>query len=156
MRIAKASLTARDVMTIDPVCVTPATRLRELATIFEEHEISGVPVIDQQGRVVGVVSKTDLIRRCSQGTDEIPPAFLFEVLSEQGDDDVSEAMPEPLVCVDDIMTPDPLMVSPDVTAAEVARIMADKRVHRVIVTDADLFPIGIITSLDLLASLSHQ
>jgi CBS domain-containing protein len=140
-------------MTPDPICIQPATTIRELARVFENNQISGAPVVDAQGRVVGVVSKTDLIRSCSEGTADIPPAYLFEVLREQGDEDTAtEVIPEPLVCVEDFMTEDPLMVSPDVSAASVARLMYDHRVHRVIVVDRDRFPIGIITSLDLLGA----
>ena len=149
----KSALKARDIMTVEPVCVNPSTTVRELARVFEDNEISGAPVVDQEGRVVGVVSKTDLIRRCTEGTDELPPAYLFEVLSEQGDrDETSEVIPEPLVCVEDFMTEDPLMVPPDVCVTTVARLMFDKRIHRVIVADDEKFPIGIITSMDLLGA----
>jgi predicted transcriptional regulator len=157
MSLVTTELRAKDVMTADPVCVPGSTRIRELARVFEEHEISGVPVVDGEGRVIGVVSKTDLIRRCSEGTDEIPPAYLFEVLSEQGvdEDEVSEVMPEPLVCVEDFMTPEPLMVGLDHSATGVARLMHERGVHRVIVTDSGRYPLGIITSLDLLGALSR-
>lgn len=156
MSLVNTELKAKDVMTADPVCVAPSTRLRELARVFEEHEISGAPVLDQEGKVVGVVSKTDLIRRCSEGTDDIPPAYLFEILSEQGDEDeTSEVMPEPLVCVEDFMTEDPLMVGPEISAVSVARLMHDKRIHRVIVADDEKFPLGIVTSMDLLGALSR-
>ncbi len=57
-----AHLTARDVMTLEPVCVGPATTIRELARLFEENEISGAPVVNRSGRLVGVVSTTDLVR----------------------------------------------------------------------------------------------
>src|SRR5262245_36002595 len=114
-------------MTVDPVCVTPATTIRELARVFEEHEISGAPVVDQHGRLVGVVSKTDLIRRCAEGTTEIPPAYLFEVLCEQNEgDEGSEVIPEPLVCVEDFMTEDPLTVEPGLAVGAVARLMFDR------------------------------
>ena len=155
MSLLKTELKARDLMTTEPVCVSPSTRIRELARMFEEHEISGVPVVDQEGRVIGIVSKTDLIRRCAEGTDELPPAYLFEVLSEQEDDDTSEVIPEPLVCVEDFMTEDPVMVGPDHSAASIARLMAEKRIHRVIVVDEDRFPVGIITSMDMLAAVAH-
>lgn len=156
MSLVKTELKAKDVMTADPVCVEPSTRIRELARVFEEHEISGVPVVDQEGRVVGVVSKTDLIRRCTEGTDEIPPAYLFEILSEQGDEDeASEVMPESLVCVEDFMTEDPLMVGPELSVAAVAKMMYEKHVHRVIVADDERFPIGIITSMDLLGAFAR-
>ncbi len=153
MSLVKTELKARDVMTVDPVCIGPSGTIRELAHLFEKHEISGAPVVDQTGKVVGIVSKTDLIRRCTEGTDDIPPAYLFEVLSEQGgEDETSEVIPEPLVCVEDFMTEDPLMVGPDLSAAAVARMMFEKRVHRVIVADDEKFPVGIITSMDLLGA----
>lgn len=152
MNALKAEPRARDVMTADPVCVGPATTIREIARVFEEHEISGVPVVDAQGRVIGVVSKTDLIRRCSEGTDDMPPAYLFEVLGEQGEEsETSEVVPEPLICVDDFMTEDAVTVAPDEPVPSIARLMADKRIHRVIVADRERFPLGIITSLDLLS-----
>lgn len=156
MAIVKTEMKAKDVMTPEPVCVEPATTIRELARVFEENGVSGVPVVDQQGRVIGVVSKTDLIRRCAEGTDEIPPAYLFEVLSEQGEEgETSEVIPEPLICVEDFMTEDPLMVLPEVSALTVAKLMHEKRIHRVIVADDERFPVGIITTLDLLGALTR-
>jgi CBS domain-containing protein len=153
MAAVKADLKARDLMSSDPVCVEPSATIRELARVFEEHEISGVPVVDQEGKVIGVVTKTDLIRRCSEGTADIPPAYLFEVLADQGEpDEASEAIPEPLICVGDFMTEDPAMVSPDVPVKAVARLMVERRIHRVIVVDDENFPIGIITSMDMLGA----
>jgi CBS domain-containing protein len=147
------TLTAEDVMTRDPVCVSPGARIRELARILEENEISGAPVVDQNGTLVGVVSKTDMIRRCSEGTEEIPPSYLFEMLSEHPTDSAQgsqEVLPEPLICVDDFMTVDPITVGPREPVPAIARLMNNKGIHRVIVVDDENFPIGIITSLDLL------
>jgi CBS domain-containing protein len=155
MSVVNTELKAKDIMTADPVCVAPSTRLRELARVFEEHGVSGVPVLSREGKVVGVVSKTDLIRRCSEGTDDIPPAYLFEILSEQGAEETRGVMPEPLICVEDFMTEDPLMVGPEISALAVARLMHHKRIHRVIVTDDERFPLGIITSMDLLGALTR-
>lgn len=156
MATVKTDLLARDIMTADPVCVSPATRIRELARIFEQHDISGAPVVDQEGKVIGIVSKTDLIRRCSEGTDEIPPAYLFETLAEQGEEEASEVIPEPLICVEDFMTEDPLTVDPSLPAAEVAKLMYENRLHRVVVADAGKVPQGIITSLDLMGVFSRM
>ncbi|MBX3378291.1 MAG: CBS domain-containing protein [Phycisphaeraceae bacterium] len=156
MSVLKHELTARDIMSVDPICVRPHTTIRELARTFEEHEISGAPVIDQSGKVVGVVTKTDLIRRCSEGTADIPPAYLFEVLSDQGDDEeASQVIPEPLICVEDFMTEDPLMVAPTISVATIAKLMFERRIHRVIVADDDRFPMGIVTSLDILGAYSR-
>jgi CBS domain-containing protein len=145
----KTDLMAKDVMVPEPVCVEPSTTVRQLARVFEENEISGVPVVNKEGKVIGVVSKTDLIRRCSEGSADIPPTFLFEVLTDViGEDE--EIIPEALICVEDFMTSDPVTVTPNTPAGYVARLMFEKRIHRIIVADHDKFPVGIITSLDLL------
>ncbi|MCW5777621.1 MAG: CBS domain-containing protein [Phycisphaeraceae bacterium] len=139
----------REIMTPDPVCVTGAAGLRQLARVFEENEISGAPVIDAEGRLIGVVSKTDLIRRCSEGTPDSPPGYLFELLSEDADEDV-EFIPETIIVVEDFMSGDPLTAKPDDPIGRVARRMSEARVHRAVVIDEEKFPIGIVTSLDLL------
>jgi CBS domain-containing protein len=151
MATTKAHLTARDVMTLEPVCVGLSTTIRALAQIFEENQISGAPVVDRNGKLVGVVSKSDLIRRCSEGSEEMPPSYLFEVLFQrEGSDQPGDAIPEALVCVEDFMSKAPLTVEPEASAAVVARLMFEKRVHRVIVINHEDFPIGIITSMDML------
>jgi CBS domain-containing protein len=151
MPALRNELKARNVMVPEPVCVEPSTTMRQLARVFEENEISGAPVVDKEGRVIGVVSKTDLIRRCSEGTENAPPAYLFEVLRDQSGED-EEVIPEALICVEDFMTEDPVTVSPETAAGEVARLMFERRIHRVVVVDDGRFPIGIITSLDLLGA----
>ncbi len=156
MNTRKANLVASDVMTRDPVCVLPSARIRELAGVLEEHEISGVPVVNQEGTLVGVVSKTDLIRRCSEGMDQIPPAYLVELLCEQagrGAAASGELIPERLVCVDDFMTADPITVGPGTPMSVIAKTMHDRRIHRVVVVDQENYPIGVITSLDVLGAL---
>lgn len=149
--------TAQGIMTPEPVCAEPATTIRQLARLFEENDISGCPVVDEEGKVIGVVSKTDLIRRCSEGTADIPPAYLFEVVCEQGADEdgggesgVGGPIPEPLICVQDFMTESAVTVRPNALVHEVAALMADKHIHRVVVVDEEAFPLGMITTLDVL------
>jgi CBS domain-containing protein len=155
MSVLKTELRAKDVMTAEPVCVGPDATVVELARLLDENEISGAPVVDQDGVVIGIVSKTDLVRRASQGSGDLPPAFLFETLFEQGEEESPAAADVPSVPdlrVEDFMTEDPLMVAPDIAAATVAHRMFEQRVHRVIVVDEEKRPVGIITSLDLLGT----
>lgn len=151
MTTLKTEVKASDIMVCEPVCVERSTTIRELARLFEEYEISGAPVVDQQGKVVGIVSKTDLIRRCSEGTVDIPPAYLFEVISEQGGAD-TEVIREALICVEDFMTTNPVTVVPTTPARQIAQVMHEGRIHRVVVVNDDGYPIGIITSLDMLGA----
>jgi CBS domain-containing protein len=147
--MVKAHIQAKDVMTAEPVCVSPSTTIRQLARVLEDNEVSGAPVVDRDGRLVGVVSRADLIRRCTEGSDEVPPAYLFEVLFEEAEEDDS-VMPEALVCVEDFMSTKPLTVEPGASVSSVARLMFENREHRVIVISEERFPVGIITSMDLL------
>jgi len=146
---------ARDVMTRQPVCVESWMTIRELARIFGENDISGAPVIDGLGRVVGLVSKTDLIRQCLEGTGNVLPAYLFETLSATGAED-RELTPESSVRVEDFMTQEPVTVRPETSVHELAMLMFTKRIHRVIVTDEDARPVGIITSLDLIGAFQAE
>ncbi len=142
-------LKAKDVMVREPVCVEPDMNIRQLARLFDENEISGAPVVDTMGRVIGIVSKTDLIRRCSEGLRDQAPGYLFEAIFEQSGED-EEVIPEPLVVVGDFMEDEPVTVSPEEPVWKIAAAMADDRIHRVIVVDRDRVPVGIITSLDVL------
>jgi CBS domain-containing protein len=151
------TLTARDIMTAEPVCAEPSTTIRQLARLFENNEISGCPVVNQEGRLVGVVSKSDLIRRCSEGTAEIPPAYLFEVVCEHdgvdadsGSDRGTPPIPEPLICVQDFMTETAVTVRANTPVHEIASLMVAKHIHRVVVVDEEEFPVGTITTLDVL------
>jgi len=151
MTTTTSSLTANDIMSAEPVCVEPSTTLRQLARVFEENEISGAPVIDEQGRVTGVVSMTDIIRRCTEGE----AASIFEMLRDESDDDET-LVPQPEVRVEELMTEAPVTVAPETPVGEVARLMVDGRFHRVVVVDRSHFPIGIITSLDVLGGYAAR
>jgi CBS domain-containing protein len=144
-------------MTPEPVCVEPTTSLVDLARTLAENEISGAPVVDRQGRVAGVVSKTDLIRCCMEGSGQGAPAYMFESLGEHGDGDIGEDIPaEDAVCVEDFMSGEPETVRPEASIADVGRLMVASRIHRVIVVDEEMFPVGIITTLDLLGRLLRE
>ena len=151
MNTLRTNLKAEDIMVSEPVCVEPSATIRELARVFVENEVSGAPVVNEQGRLVGIVSKTDLIRRCADGTLDVPPGYLFEVISEQGGED-ADLIPEPLICVEDFMTADPITVTPATPVDETAQLMYEGRIHRVIVVDSGGGPLGIITSLDMLGA----
>lgn len=138
-----------DIMSAEPVCVEPGAGIYELARLFNEHEISGAPVIDAQGRLLGVVSKTDLMRHTLQRTRQGAPAYFFEWLDEQaGEPEAVTAETEPTV--EDFMTEGGVTAKPGESLATVARRMAEAHVHRVIVIDDERIPIGVVTSLDML------
>ncbi len=147
-RPATAARLIKDIMTRDPICVTGDTSARELARILETNEISGCPVLDAVDRIIGVVSKTDLLRRAVEGPMGSGRGSMLESLGEGMRGDISAA--ENLGRVEDFMTPEPVTAAAEEPLAAVARRMADERVHRVIVVDKGRHVVGIVTSLDLL------
>lgn len=138
-----------EIMTRDPLCVSPGTTASELAQLLEANEISGVPVVDGLNRVVGVVSKTDLLHRCLSGPVGSGPGTFFRSLAE-GIGVGSELDPESLGSVEEFMSAEPVTASPDESISFVARRLADERIHRIVVVDAEQHVLGIVTSLDLL------
>jgi len=137
------ALTARDIMTKEVLTVTPATPLREFARLCAEDGVSGAPVIQVDGKLVGIVSKTDLVTRL---LDEDPR---WGTASDERTHRLSDDERQ----VQDIMNDQVLTVSPDAPLREIAAGMAEGRVHRVVVMDGDKIA-GIVTSLDLLKHFS--
>ena len=110
--------TVDEVMTRDVVSVRPDTSVETLAELMLEHRISGLPVVDGAGRLVGLVSKTDLVR--AQNSDgEADSAVL-----PRGVHEVSGAT------VADLMSPRVLCVRTGAQLSEAARLMVDAGVHR--------------------------
>jgi CBS domain-containing protein len=143
-----AKVCVKDVMTANPTCIHSDANLRELAEMLEWDHISGVPVVDDQERVIGVVSKTDIVRRLLDGPDSSGEAGLFDLL--EGIGRMRNVRADDLGSIDDLMSTEPITASPDEPIAKVARRMAEEKVHRVVVVDASNHPIGIVTTLDLL------
>jgi len=137
-----------DIMTRNPITVNLDASVRELAELFDANDISGAPVVDAQARLVGVVSKTDLIHRCIEGPVGSGPDSFFAALAEGfGGTDVDV---DSLGTVADFMTSQTVTASVSETLAVIARRMASENVHRVIVVNDDRDVLGVVTTLDLL------
>jgi len=141
--------TMADVMTRNPVSATPGMTIRQLATIFADRNVSGAPVVDDKGVLVGVVSRTDLFRRVNLESKDVTPSFLFDLLNDavpQG----RQPIPEALLTIADFMSESVVTASPTDSICEIAHRMSQARIHRVVVVDGARRPIGIVTSLDIL------
>jgi len=139
-----------DVMTPEPVCASSGDNLRDVARLLDEYEISGLPVIDEQDRLIGVVSRTDLIRRLLEGAPAARQDERWLDLLVADSVSTVEVDVARLGTVDDLMSVDPIVAKAEETLSKVARRMAEERVHRVVVVDVTRRPIGIVTTLDLL------
>lgn len=145
-------VSVREVMTTNPVYISPAATIRNLAELLDSNEISGVPVVDVRERVIGVVSKTDLLSRWIIGTSETGSSTFLELLDDglRARDYVIDDQGT----VEEFMSVDPVTTTPDKPITDVVRRMVSERVHRVIVVDDDMRLKGIVTTLDILKHIS--
>ena len=152
---------ARDLMQRNIISIDGAASLLDAHRLFVEEEISGAPVVDEDGRVIGVVSARDLLRALDEERDTaVVDTHYFRDLTEYSGPDWG-SMPEDFQdrlaarSVAEVMSPDVITVSPDATVAEVARTLRMHHVHRVLVATKDTF-VGLISTFDLLALLEED
>lgn len=141
---------ARDLMSPDVVTVAPNTPVMGVARLLAERHISGVPVTDADRRILGVVSEGDLIKQVSGRHDQTPGFFqsLFADPARMAQQYVKSHGRTAA----DIMTPDPLTVTEDTPAGEIAELLDKEHIRRVFVTrDGRL--VGVVSRADLLRAL---
>jgi CBS domain-containing protein len=138
---------AQDVMTSPPITVRPDTPVTEIAVLLIERRISGVPVVDESGRIIGIVSEGDLLRRCEIGTDRQRSQWL-ELLVDRGAQAADFTKAHGLLARD-VMTRDVVSVGPDEDLAEIATLLERRRIKRVPVV-RDGVPVGIVSRANIL------
>jgi CBS domain-containing protein len=147
---AMTSLRARDLMTPDVVTVPPETPVLAMARLLADRGISAVPVVDAEGKVRGIVTEADLIRRLA-GEEDSAPGWLGSLFSNQERDAERYARTHG-VMARDIMTAEVVTVDPDTLASAVAHLMEEKGIRRVLVTQDGRLK-GIVSRADLLRAL---
>jgi CBS-domain-containing membrane protein len=149
-------LTARDLMTREVITIGPEASVEDLAKLLATHRISGVPVIDAGGAMVGVVTQSDLVQRSRDL--ELPPALnildlhLFLETPSHFQKRLEKLLGDR---VRDVMTANPLTLTPDMPANEIARLMAAHKVHTLPVLEGGKL-VGIVGKLDLIRGLAGQ
>ena len=144
-------LTARDVMTKDVVTIPETASLREAAHILVEHRISGAPVVDESGNVVGMLSEADILDEKKREA-ALPRVALFGV-SIVPEDSLRRAYEEGMsLQVKDVMTKRVISVEEDTPLKEIARLMVRHKVNRFpVVKERKL--VGIVARDDILRAL---
>ena len=156
-------ITAADMMSPHVLTVREDMTLEEVANFLTENEISGAPVEDAFGKLVGVVSLTDVARTVAGGDEASPrrertsPEFFFQ----EWEDGTTRRQIEEYrledsdVEVSEIMTPGVYSVTEETPVSKVARMMIDNHIHRVLVTREER-AVGIISTSDLLGLLVEE
>ena len=146
------ALTASDLMSRDVVTIPGEMSLRTAAHLLSQKQISGAPVVDADGRCVGVVSATDFVHLAEkEGTAPAARSSTTCYSSWQ----VQEVEDLPANQVADYMTTDPVTVPPHTAIGKLARCMLDAHIHRVVVVDEHRRPVGVVSSTDILAAVAH-
>lgn len=147
--------TVADIMSRDPVVVSPETPLKEAIQTLAERHISGLPVVDQSGKLVGVISETDLMW---QETGVSPPAyimFLDSVIFLQNPATYERELHKALgQTVGEVMTKDAITTTPEKSLREAAQLMHERNVRRLPVIDSAGGVIGILTRGDIIRAMA--
>jgi CBS domain-containing protein len=156
-RAAVRLKTAQDLMTPNPVSIRDSASFAEAVAFLTDTGYSAAPVIDEAGRPVGVISRTDIVvheRERLSFPPHVPDYYGRSTLAARGAEAAwVPAMSEDPAQVRDLMTPAVFAVAPDTPADKVARQMVDLNVHRLFVVDRDGVLIGVLSALDLLNHL---
>jgi CBS domain-containing protein len=147
----------REIMDAEPATVSPDASVEEVVRTLRENELPGVPVVDANGRLAGLVTEADLVLPDDQGDLHIPHyinlfggTVFLEPLG-RFEDRLRKAFASK---ASDMMTPDPDTVEPDTSVQEAARLVHDSGHNRLpVVEDGRL--VGVVTRLDLLGALAR-
>jgi predicted transcriptional regulator len=148
-------LTAKELMSTDVITVTSETPVRELAKIFSENTISGAPVVDDQSKVIGVVTESDLIYQNKKvhipTAVAILDAFFFLENPEKMEKEMKKIAGTK---VSDIFAREIITVQQDTSLDEVATLMAEKKVHTLPVLDGNKL-VGVIGKSDIIRTIAQ-
>jgi CBS domain-containing protein len=148
---AVENIRASDIMTKDVVCLNEDLDLHECEKIFLNKGISGAPVVDVDGHLKGVLSKTDLITHHYVGGEEAREDVPYKMEDVRGAYVVDYNTPS----AGDMMTPVPCVATEWATIGEVAALLVRRQVHRVVICK-DRKVIGIVSSMDILRVISKE
>jgi CBS domain-containing protein len=157
MEARMALQTAKDIMTPDPVTVTRDLPVTDAAHIMSEKRVGALPVLDGEGKLVGLVTEGDLIM---QDAKVHFPTYLhllggfifYPGSTERFESDLKKAVG---ATVEDVMTTSPITVSPDATVEDVATLLVEQEVSRLPVMDGDVL-VGIISKSDIVRAIATE
>ncbi len=145
------SLTAADVMSREVIAVRPETLLHQAARLMVDKKISGLPVVDADGRPIGVLTEGDLLRRVETGTEGKAPGWLSIVFGPGRL--AGRYVRTHARRVSEVMTPEPACVAEKASLDEVVTLMQRKRIKRVPVVSGNRL-VGIVSRADLVRVLA--
>ncbi len=131
-------LRVADLMTLDPVVIDAGATIEQAGSLIASKRISGLPVVDVHGRLVGVISRTDLL-----GDGSAPVSALLRGNASG-------------LRVAELMTAPPITVAMTATLAHAALVMHTHGIHRLVAIDDSGHPIGVLSASDYVAALADR
>jgi len=149
--IQDGTMRVKDVMTPKVICVGPDETVVNAARLMLQHRISGLPVVDKEGGLVGIVTEGDFLRRGELGTQRRRPKWLEFILGpgKLAQEYVQASSKK----IEDIMTSDPLTIGEDASLETVVDMMERRRIKRIPVTRGNRV-VGIVSRANLMHALA--
>jgi CBS domain-containing protein len=147
-----------DIMERDPVTVAPGTPVQDVLQLMKDNELPGLPVVNEAGRCVGIVTEADLVLTEEEGDLHMPHHLdimggtIWLESWKHFEERLEKAMASQ---VDDMMTPDPVTVAPDTSVKEAGRIIAETGHNRLPVAEHGRL-VGLVTRLDVLEAMTRE
>ena len=142
---------ARDVMVSPVITVKPYSSVREVAKLFLERQISAVPVVDDQGKLIGMVSEGDLMHRSEAGTER-KRSWWLRLMA--GDDSLAaDYIKAHARKVADVMTRNVITATPDTSLGEIATLLETNSIKRVPIMKDDQL-VGIVSRANLVQAVA--
>ena len=146
------SLTAADLMSREVTAISRHLSLRSAAHLLSQAHVSGAPVVDARGSCVGVISSTDFVHWAEGSRPSRSHGPHFECACSDWQVFDSDELPEEEVGT--YMTEDPVTATPNTSVGEMARMMIDAHIHRIIIVDEGNRPVGVVSSTDILGAVA--
>lgn len=151
---------AKDIMSVKVVSVTPKQTLKEVMELFFEHKVSGFPVVDNENKVIGILSERDIVRYCEK-EKAIPFASVTGWLAshvyltdlarlKKGVELLAKTT------VEKVMRPEVITAKENLSISDAAKIMNRHRINRIPIVDQENRLSGIITRDDLVNFLAEK
>jgi CBS domain-containing protein len=149
--------TVSEVMTPNPLRVQPATPLKEAVQLLADNRISGLPVVDDDGKPVGELSETDLMWQASGATLPAYVMLLDSVIYLTNPARYSQELHKALgQSVGDVMTPKAHIIDAQEPLQQAAKLMHDEHIRRLIVVNAERQVVGILTRGDIVREMASS
>ena len=148
-------LNASDIMTTDVITVKKATNLKDLAGLLYRNHINGVPVVDDDGLLIGIICESDLIRKDKKLHIPTVVAIFDWVLYLESPKKIEKEIRRiNATTVEDLYIKEVVTVDEKTPVDEIATIMEEKKVYTIPVMDGDSL-VGIVGQADLIRTLVH-